>query len=248
MTSASPLQLSLFESVPDRLPSPEHARAKAEQLAFSISGALGMPVRLVVTDNRSTMVSFRRAPSGLRLNVHHMFLDAPEPVRAALASYAGKGHKTAGRLIDAYIRSQQPRIREDQPVRAKALECQGRIFDLRAIFDRINVTHFDSAIGARIGWGRMTRGRRRRSIRLGVYDHQTREIRIHPALDRPEIPAFFVDFIVFHEMLHELFPSPAGAARRVHHPPAFREREKRFPDYAQAVAWEKEHLGLLLRA
>ena len=88
--------------------------------------------------------------------------------------------------------------------------------------------------------------RRRKSIRLGVYDHQTREIRVHPALDRPEVPAFFVEFIVFHEMLHQLFPSSNGPGRRVHHPRAFRDCERAFPLYEAAITWERENLRALL--
>jgi hypothetical protein len=33
----------------------------------------------------------------------------------------------------------------------------------------------------------------------------------------------------------------------VHHPRAFRDREKAFPRYPAAIAWEKEHLQELLR-
>ena len=86
-----------------------------------------------------------------------------------------------------------------------------------------------------------------KSIRLGVYDHKAREIRIHPALDRPDVPRFFVEFIVFHEMLHQLFPSDRDTGRHVHHPRAFRERERQFPKYAASIAWEKQHLQELLR-
>ena len=111
----------------------------------------------------------------------------------------------------------------------------------------MNEEHFQGGIKASIGWGRMPVRRRRKSIRLGVYDHQTREIRIHPALDRPDVPAFFVEFIVFHEMLHQLFPSPSGFSRRVHHPRGFRDREKAFPQYAAAIRWEKQNLRVLLR-
>ena len=100
---------------------------------------------------------------------------------------------------------------------------------------------------ASIGWGRAPGRRRRKSIRLGVYDHQTREIRIHPALDHPEVPRFFVEFIVFHEMLHQLFPSSNGPGRRVHHPRAFRDRERAFPLYQAAIAWERENLRALLQ-
>lgn len=220
--------------------------AHAEKLAQRISGELGVPVRLAVTDNRSTMVSFRRGPSALRLRVHHMFLDAPERVVRAIADYAGRGRPSAGPLLDDYIRGRQPLIRQDLAFDS-GLSARGRCFDLKGVFDRLNREHFQGGIKASIGWGRMPGRRRRKSIRLGVYDHQTREIRIHPALDRPEVPAFFVDFIVFHEMLHQLFPSALSRGRRNHHPRAFRDREKAFPKYAAAIAWEKRNLRLLLR-
>jgi hypothetical protein len=221
--------------------------SRAESLAWRLSADLGIPVRLAVTDNRSTMVSFRRGGNVLQLRLHHMFLDAPEPVLRAVADYAGRGNRIAGGLLDEYIRHQQPRIRQFRRETDADLNPVGRCFDLQHLFQAVNRTYFQDGIQARIGWGRMPPRRRRKSIRLGVYDHQTREIRIHPALDRPEVPAFFVEFIVFHEMLHQLFPSTGRGGRRVHHPRAFRDREKAFPHYAAALRWERENLGVLLR-
>lgn len=229
------------------LPPVEEVRTRAEVLAFRLSKDLGVAVRLSVTDNRSTMVSFRRAPGHLRLRVHHMFLDAPEPVVQAIADYAGRGRRKAGPVLDDYIRAQQPRIRQERHAKESVLNPRGRWFDLRAVFNRLNEEHFQGGIQADIGWGRMPGKRRRKSIRLGVYDHQTREIRIHPALDRPDVPMYFVEFIVFHEMLHQLFPSSGTDGRRVHHPRAFRDREKAFPRYAEALTWEKQNLRVLLR-
>ncbi|WP_407692923.1 hypothetical protein [Pyxidicoccus xibeiensis] len=228
-------------------PTREELWTRAESLAWRLSAELGMPVRLSVTDNRSTMVSFRRGGNALALRLHHMFLDAPEPVVRAVADYAGRGHRGAGGILDEYIRGQQPRIRQVRRETDADLNARGRCFDLQALYDGVNAAHFQGLIQARIGWGRMPPRRRRKSIRLGVYDHQTREIRIHPALDSPEVPAFFVEFIVFHEMLHQLFPSNARGGRRVHHPRAFRERERTFPHYAAALRWERENLGVLLR-
>lgn len=251
--STAPFQLALFEApllalepAARALPSREELLFKADHLAQSLSRELGVAVRLSVTDNRSTMVSFRRGQSALRLRVHHMFLDAPERVVRAIADYAGRGRRSAGPVLDDYIRGRQPLIRAGQP-REAPLNAKGRVFDLEEIFSRLNQRHFQGGIQAKVGWGRMPLKRRRKSIRLGVYDHQAREIRIHPALDRPEVPAFFVDFIVFHEMLHQLFPSGGKAGRRVHHPRAFRDREKAFPFYEAALRWERQNLRVLLR-
>lgn len=218
----------------------------AERLARALSEELGLPVRLAVTDNRSTMVSFRRATASLRVRLHHMFLDAPDPIVRAIADYAGRGRRNAGQVLDDYIRDRQPLIRRTREGSA-TLEPRGAIYDLQTMFDRLNDTFFQGGISAAIGWGKFPGKRRRKSIRLGVYDHQTREIRIHPALDRVEVPRYFVEFIVFHEMLHQLFPSSNGKGRRVHHPRAFRDREKAYPHYAVAIAWERANMKLLLR-
>jgi len=249
VSDSSPRQLLLFDSSTApavRLPGREVVTHKAESLARHLSDELGLPVRLSVTDNRTTMISFRRAPSALRLRLHHMFLDAPEPVVRAVADYAGRGHRRAGRVLDDFIRLEQPRIRQERDLSDERFSPVGRFFHLDEIRDRLNERFFQGGVRACIGWGRTPGRRRRKSIRLGVYDHQTREIRIHPALDHPEVPRFFVEFIVFHEMLHQLFPSSNGPGRRVHHPRAFRDRERAFPLYEAAIAWERENLRALL--
>jgi predicted metal-dependent hydrolase len=224
----------------------EEVVSRASNLARRISTDLGVPVKLAVTDNRTTMVSFRRAPANLKLRVHHMFLHAPERIVQAIADYAGRGRRHAGSMLDAYIRDRENFIRRSRGTQPP-LQPHGRCFDLKKIFDRLNQQFFQGGIKATIGWGRFPSRRRRRSIRLGVYDHQTREIRIHPALDRPEVPMYFAEFIVYHEMLHQLFPSAVISGRNSHHPRAFRDREKAFPRYAAAIRWERENLRILLR-
>lgn len=229
-------------------PSRQQALGAARVLAHQVAALLGSDVKVLLSvhDNRSTMISFRREPPLLRLRVHHLFLDAPHAVVEAIADYAGRGKRAAGKLLDEYIAERQERIRAEAR-RASALSTRGACFDLAEVFDRLNQLYFQDTIRARIGWGRNARRGRRKSIRLGVYDHRAREIRVHPALDRPDVPLFFVEYIVFHEMLHQVFPSARDSGRHVHHPRAFRDRERAFPRYAAALAWEKEHLHALLR-
>ncbi|MBE2250825.1 MAG: hypothetical protein IAE78_14910 [Myxococcus sp.] len=229
-------------------PSRQQALGAARVLAHQVAALLGADVKVLLSvhDNRSTMISFRREPPLLRLRVHHLFLEAPHEVVVAIADYAGRGKRAAGRVLDEYIAERQERIRAEAR-RASALNTRGKCFDLAEVFHRLNHLYFQDSIRARIGWGRNASKRRRKSIRLGVYDHRSREIRVHPALDRPDVPLFFVEYIVFHEMLHQVFPSARDSGRHVHHPRAFRDRERAFPRYAAAIAWEKEHLHALLR-
>lgn len=233
---------------PRPVPSRSEALSAARVLAHSVASHLGAEVKVLLSvhDNRSTMVSFRRDPPLLKLRVHHLFLEAPPEVIRAIADYAGRGHKKAGQVLDDYIAAKQGHIRAG-PKRAASLVSRGTHFDLLEVFDRMNQLYFQDSIRARIGWGRNVGRRRRKSIRLGVYDHRAREIRVHPALDRADVPLFFVEYIVFHEMLHQVFPSARDSGRHVHHPKAFRDRERAFPRYAAAVAWEKAHLNSLLR-
>ena len=228
------------------LPPRDELLASARLLADALSDDLDKPVRLFVTDNRSTMVSFRREKERLVLRVHHMFLGASPEVVKALADYAGRGGRASGLVIDRFVRDNTNNIRIGFQDRRKRLVSSGECCDLKEIYERINLVYFGGRISARIGWGRGVAQRRRRSIRMGVYDHLTRTIRIHPALDRPEVPLFFVEYIVFHEMLHQAVPGKDKGSRREHHGPEFRRQERLYPDYPKALAWEKANLHLLL--
>ena len=217
-------------------------------LADALSSLAGERVRLVVHDNRSTMVSFRRASGLLHYRVHHMFLDAPGDVVAALAGFAAPRRvaarrRDAGACIDAYVRQHRARIAAPRPAR---VEPRGRVHDLQALFDRLNAEHFAGTVQARIGWGPDRRLGRRRTIKTGVYVQDARLIRIHPALDRAEVPELYVAAVIFHEMLHQVVPATERAGRRVVHGAEFRRRERAYPDHEAARRWEERNLSLLL--
>ena len=228
-------------------PPPSPALAAATSLAERLASLLGERVQLTLTDNTSTMVSFRRTRGLVAFRVHHMFGAAPPGVVRALADYASGSRASAGRLIDEYVRSNEDDVRQTRTERqVSSLEPVGRYFHLQAIFDELNRELFGGAVDAAIGWGREAPRRRRRSIKMGTYFHDTRVIRIHPALDRPEVPDYFVRCIVFHEMLHHVGPPVLSGGRRISHTAEFRRRERAYPDYERAIAWERKHLALLL--
>lgn len=247
MRANHPEQLRLFGF--DARSAPRQTRvAAASRLADAIAELLGERVRLAVHDNRSTMVSFRRVPEAVCYRVHHLFLDAPGEVVRALAAFAAPRlrngrRREAGRRIDAWVRQNRAAI---APLDPGALRSRGRYHDLGAILERLNAEHFGGAVRAGIGWGRDGGGRPRRSIKTGVYLHEARVIRIHRALDRPEVPGFYVAAVVFHEMLHQVVPGAESGGRRVVHGPEFRRRERAYPDHARAHAWEQANLAMLL--
>ena len=244
--SESNRQLDLFDA--RRAPRSTNFSA-ARQLADDLSELLAERVRLTVHDNRSTMVSFRRDPGELHYRVHHMFLEAPHEVVTALAAFAGPRRgaaarrRDAGSRIDAFVKRNRARIAAP---RADRLLARGRFHDLQEIYDRLNAAHFEGQIEARIGWGPVRPGRRRRTVKTGVYVQDARIIRIHPTLDRTQVPEFYVAAVVFHEMLHQAVPVREVNGRRIVHGAEFRRRERAYPDHARARAWEDRHLSLLL--
>jgi hypothetical protein len=246
VTSTADRQLHLFDA---RRLAPEDRAVRARVLADALSAFLSEDVRLTVHDNRSTMVSFRRRGPEVHYRIHHMFLDAPDAMVEALAAFAQPGRGTAarrreaGRGIDEWVKRHRHRI---SGARTGPLQPRGRAHDLQAIFDRINAGHFGGAIDARIGWGSVRVGDRRRTVKTGVYLEEARLIRIHPSLDRPEVPELYVSFIVFHEMLHQAVPAREVRGRRVVHGAEFRRRERAWPDFERALAWERAHIRLLL--
>ncbi|MGO9882874.1 MAG: hypothetical protein ACLPV4_07635 [Solirubrobacteraceae bacterium] len=231
---------------PTRSPRPWDP-SRVQELRERLAHRLGETVRLEIHDNRSTMISYRRERGTLALRVHHMFLSADERTTQALADFASarRHRRQAGQLLDNYIRRNQVDIRPPGPM--DRLEPRGRVHDLDVVYRSINARFFGGSIDARIGWGRAPLHRRRRTIKMGVYYHDTRTIRIHPALDHQSVPPYVVEFIVYHEMLHQACPTETTSSgqKRIH-TRAFRAREHAHPDHDRALAWEKEHLAQLL--
>ncbi|NVJ21410.1 hypothetical protein HUW62_09285 [Myxococcus sp. AM011] len=234
------------------MPEREEALLQAASLARRLAVELGAPVHLRLTDNRATLVSFRRVAQGLRLRVHHLFLEAPDEVVRAIARYAVRSDASAGTLLEAYAHERQGLVRRERRP-GKALRTRGRCFDLRAVHTRLNTDWFDGRVRVDIGWARRPTKGRRRTIHLGGYDARLREIRIHPALDRPHVPAFVVDYLVFHSMLHadlheEGDSSLDGEGRCAPgHSPAFLAREDTFPLRDTAQRWLQDNHTSLLR-
>jgi hypothetical protein len=71
-------------------------------------------------------------------------------------------------------------------------------------------------------------------------------IRIHPTLDRREVPEYFLAWIVYHEMLHQKHSIPVIAGRRRFHTREFLAEERLFDDYERAQAWQQQNLRWLL--
>jgi len=220
-----------------------------QSLERRLTARVARPVSLSITDNQHAIVSHRSSSGVVSARVHHMFLDAPSAVVDALARYFHRdADADASAVLGAFIDQNSARLARRSPSELR-LETRGKQHDLLAIFARLRDTYFDGAHDALVGWGRRTTkpGHKRHTIKLGSYSGHDRLIRIHPALDRRWVPRYFVEYVMFHEMLHHVMPHTTGGRRKLH-PAEFLERERGFRHHERALAWEKAHLARLLRA
>ncbi|MEM7135018.1 MAG: hypothetical protein AAF500_00490 [Myxococcota bacterium] len=251
------LQLS-FEFAGDQLPTPspvvedrpnddlDRAYARASNWSKALAERLGRPVRLVITDNRSTMLSARPKGDRLEVRLHHMFLVAEDDILDAVSDYLAGSHASSGPL-DAFIEAHRAKyVAPSRP--QSALRTAGEHHELREIVDDLLVRYFGHAGDVKITWGKRVQPKRtQRSLQLGTYLPDEKLIRIHPVLDQAWVPRFFVEAVVFHELLHYDMPAVVQNGRRHYHTRAFKRRERTFEHYAAAQRWEKENLWRLLR-
>ena len=74
---------------------------------------------------------------------------------------------------------------------------------------------------------------------LGHYDPAHNTIVISRLFDRPQVPRYAVEYILYHEMLHLKHPVKLRGSRRCVHPRAFMDDEKLFPEFEKAKAFLK---------
>lgn len=129
------------------------------------------------------------------------------------------------------------------------LASEGQYFDLRAIFDKLNGRYFKNGLRRyKIVWGRKRKQRPKEYFVFGTIQEEDRVIRIHPLLDARFVPAWFLEYVIYHEMLHSVVPDVENRnGRREVHTDEFNRREKRFRYYKRARKWEDENLARFLR-
>ncbi|HYY43075.1 MAG TPA: SprT-like domain-containing protein [Pyrinomonadaceae bacterium] len=172
-----------------------------------------------------------------------LFRDAPPHVQRALAFI----------LVAKHLRRRTPQMHErvyrdyataPHVLRAAELarrqrgrklisSARGSVHNLDRLFARLNRRYFDDELAKpTLTWS----ARRTRRI-LGHHDPVHETIVISKTLDAADVPEWFVEYILFHEMLHIKHPARLVNGRRLYHTKAFRAEEARYPRYAEAQDW-----------
>jgi len=217
-------------------------------LQAAIRREAGRPVHLTLTENRSVLLSYRRSRGEISLRLHRMFLHAPDVVVRAVGRNLRRSNRTADGTVRRFMNENLHRVRR-VPRALPPLHTAGRAHDLKQIYDRLNARFFGSSLRVPVTWGRGSGRARRGGLTFGSYDPVLALIRIHPVLDRRDVPVYFLESVLYHEMLHHHMGGVADrSGRTVSHSRAFRAAEARYPWHRDALAWEKENLPPLLRA
>lgn len=126
------------------------------------------------------------------------------------------------------IRQMRGRKRIDGP--------KGDRYDLEQVFDDLNMRFFHGLMARpQMTW---SGNHARRS--LGHYDPAHNTIVVSRVFDRPEVPPYAVEYLVYHEMLHLRHPVKLRGSRRCVHSAAFQADEKLFPQLEQAKQYLKK--------
>jgi Protein of unknown function DUF45 len=212
------------------------------QRVYTRLGCEGRPPRFRVEfyPYSSLVLTIRRREETVSVRLSDLLRRAPlgvlEGAAALLLSRVYRRRASASLTAPylEYARSDRTRERINhmrrRRIRPGAAGPQGRHFDLEKLFEDLNARYFDGNLQRpHIGWS--NRSWRRQ---FGCYDPGPNHILLNRRMDRPGVPQFAVEYVLFHEMLHVKHPTRRSGCSLVSHSREFREEEKRFAEFERA--------------
>ncbi|MFH0971454.1 MAG: hypothetical protein V1835_02700 [Candidatus Micrarchaeota archaeon] len=121
------------------------------------------------------------------------------------------------------LRGKRGRIRKNS--------SKGNIFDLDALLQKVLSENSSVLTGFEkpsIVWSRYNSRRR-----LAFYDGAFNQVVVSRNFDSDKYPPLFLEYLIFHELLHAKHEVKYGNRRKVHHH-EFHLDEKKFPQYTEA--------------
>jgi len=219
----------------------EAAPAEPDAGALQRSLARLIPEKQVdirYTRNRTVILSIRPDRKGNSvLRAHQCFRAAPDDIAdAAIRLYLTRASKVQRRRWSHMVTLYHQQA-ASAPATVAASELRpGVHHDLRAILERINGQWFEGALDLDITYGD-------RIARRLMGRHERRDPRnliiVNPILDHAWVTEWYLEFLVFHECLHEVFPPRPSGDRMILHPPELRLRERDHPDLERARKYER---------
>src|SRR5215467_16078902 len=212
------------------------------QRVFTRLGCEGRPPRFHVEFYPYTnlVLTIRRREEAVYVRFSDLMRQCSLPVLEGAAAlllsriYRRRAPKSLTQAYLDYSRSQRIRQRIQRMrrtrIRPAATSPQGRFFNLIQVFDSLNGKFFEGNLARpHLGWS--ARSWRRQ---FGCYDPGPNQILLNRRMDRPAVPQFVVEYVLYHEMLHVKHPTRRSGCSLVSHSREFRAEEKLFPEFDRA--------------
>jgi hypothetical protein len=206
-------------------------------------GRQGLPIRFELYHLAAVYrVSLQK--DHLLIEAHEGFVGAPQDViealvRVTLAGKQASKDKTYLSKVKAYSFSQAYKLIASSQITEASQNgacSQGQHFDLEKIFHKVNQTYFNGQMTRpTIQWNKTLTHRK-----FGHYQANSDTIMISISLDRASTPAYVLEFVMFHELLHKQLGVVTHNGRRYAHTKAFREAEAKFAKQKQAQSFLNE--------
>jgi hypothetical protein len=218
-----------------------------QELHDELARRTGVRILIFVTGNRRRMISVKRLEPGVfEVRLQGIFLSATAEVLdeiAGMITGRGTSRQAIQAFVDQRINDENSSLayRAAQVKRPVQVEGKGEHHDLAGYAKELNLLYLGNRSTAQVAWGRKSKRKNIRSIRFACYDASRNMIIMNRKLDSPDIPRYFVEFVLFHEMLHEVLgigEKPDG--RRDIHGSIFKLMETTYPDYDKALRFEKQ--------
>ena len=165
------------------------------------------------------------APEAVLRSIAHILL--AKLYRKPVAAYHAARYR---RYVGSHDLQRKVHLIRQARGRKRISTAQGRVYDLDAIFDDLNLRFFHGLLGR----PQMTWSQERARAMLGHFDPAHNTIVISRVFDHADVPRYVVEYIVYHEMLHLKHPVKLRGTRRCVHGPAFQAEEKLFPNLEDA--------------
>jgi len=170
----------------------------------------------------------------LLVRISDLLEGAPEPILRALAHILlaklyrkpiEREHSTRyRRYVSSHDITQKAHLMRQRRGRKRIESPKGRVYDLEEIFEKLNARFFYGLLAR----PQMTWSRSDARNMLGHYDPAHNAIVVSKVFDQPQVPAYAVEYIVYHEMLHLKHPVKLRGSRRCVHSAEFQAEEKLF--------------------
>jgi hypothetical protein len=137
-------------------------------------------------------------------------------------------------IFQQYLNELKPE-RHSGDCKIPLLPPKGKSKNLDTIFDKVKKELFPQGIFIKeYGWS----AKPMRTY-YANYRREIDRITINLAFDDPLVPDQILEYLLYHEALHTVYPPRFISSRLSKHTPEFRRTEREFPNFAEIKKWLK---------